>query len=202
MRFFGQILLKGLGAILPVSLTIYIVYSICVSVELLIRPIFLTVLPESYYRPGMGWLFAIAVLFLVGLIVNAWLIRHIFALGEAILAKIPLIKSLYSALRDFTEYFFNADKKNNESKKVVWVKLGEARVIGFVMRDSIKDIPGMCGVLSDVSEEDDLVAVYLPMSYQISGYTVYVKRSAIEPLNIPAEEAMRMVLTAGVSSKK
>jgi uncharacterized membrane protein len=75
---------------------------------------------------------------------------------------------------------------------VVLARFGEARVIGFVTQDDAAE-------LGIVEAKDDLVAVYFPMSYQIGGYTALVPRSRIEPLDIPVEAAMRLVLTGGIS---
>ena len=70
----------------------------------------------------------------------------------------------------------------------------DMRLMGFVTRDHFSDLPG------GVANEGD-VAVYLPMSYQIGGYTVFMPRSQITPVDMSRERAMRFVLTAGLRSK-
>lgn len=195
MRFFWQIILKGMAAVLPVGITFYLIYSIGVSVEELMRPLILHVLPEQYYWPGMGWLVGLVILFLIGLVVNAWLIRHVFIWGDQLLERIPLVKSIYGALRDFTHYFFSK-KNDGDVRKVVWVTIGGVKLIGFIMRENLHEIPGLGASI----EDEDLVAVYIPQSYQVSGFTVYVPRDSLREIDMRAEDAMRLVLTAGVST--
>jgi uncharacterized membrane protein len=68
------------------------------------------------------------------------------------------------------------------------------QLLGFVTRESFTNIP-----LNPSAE--DPVAVYLPMSYQIGGYTLYLPRACLTPVDMPFEEAMRMAVTAGVSQR-
>jgi len=194
MRYLTTIFLKGLGAVLPIALTIYFIYWLGKSIELLIRPILLYFIPQGIYWPGMGLVAGVLLLFGIGLLVDAWIIRQLFRLGEVILEKIPLVKSIYSSLRDFMDYFTRLKEKDSV-QKVVSVRFGEARLIGFVTNSKRNT------TLSKISDTDDLVSVYLPMSYQIGGYTVYVPRDQVEPLDMSVEDAMQMVLTAGLAKK-
>jgi uncharacterized membrane protein len=79
---------------------------------------------------------------------------------------------------------------------VVTVKFpgSDMRLMGFVTRDEFSDLPPGIGGEGEV-------AVYLPMSYQVGGYTVFMPRSQISPVQMPREQAMRFVLTAGLKSK-
>lgn len=194
MRVIWPYVLKGLATVLPVALTVYLVVSICRFVESSMHPLITWVIGEEAYWPGMGWLVGVALLFLIGLTVNAWLLKHFYVYGEKLIQNTPVVKSIYGALRDFTQFFFS-DNANNDTRKVVWVNWGNVRVIGFVTRDNIADLPG----IGDSVGGEDLVAVYVPQSYQVSGITVYVARDQLQTIDIRPEDAMRLVLTAGVS---
>lgn len=74
------------------------------------------------------------------------------------------------------------------------VSIGEAKLLGFLTRERIQDILGL-----SAEEGDDIVAIYLPLSYQIGGYTLYLPRSKVEPVPMSMEDAMRRVLTAELS---
>lgn len=191
MRHVWNVLLKGLAAILPVGLTVYLIYWLIVVVERTLRSAIVVVVPEPYYVPGMGLIAGVVLLYLIGLAVNAWVVRRALRMGERFLERIPLIKSIYGTLRDFTEYVAKA-RKRRELQQVVMVKLGETHLMGFLTGENIRDIPG-------VSFPDDIVAVYLPMSYQIGGYTLYLPSSLVEKVDLSIEDAMRRVLTAGLS---
>ena len=192
MRYATNIFLKGLGAVLPVILTFYLVYWLGRSLEQLLRSVIVFIIPHQYYWPGMGLAAGLMLLFLIGLMVDAWFVRRLFGLGERILRRIPLVKSVYGSLRDFMSYFAKIQKEE-QLQKVVAVRIGETHLIGFLTSDEAgKLVPGS-------SLMDDLVAVYLPMSYQIGGFTVYAKRRDVEPIDMTAEDAMRLILTAGLS---
>lgn len=191
MHSIWNILIKGLAATLPVGLTIYLIYWLSVSIETVLRPVLTIAVPEQYYWPGMGLAAGLVLLFFIGLAVNALIVRRLFQFGERLLERIPLIKSIYSTLRDFMDYFSTTQQRKN-LKNVVIVSFGEAQLIGFLTQEDIEEIP-------NTSHSDILVAVYLPMSYNIGGYTVYLPRSCVKRIDMPAEDAMRMIVTAGLS---
>ena len=193
MNKLWKILLKGIAAVLPILLTLYFIYWLIVLIESGVNPLIVFILPEQYYLPGMGLIAGIALLFFVGLMVNAWIFKFILGLGEHLLERIPLIKSIYGALRDFMDYFSKSDKQE-ELQKVVMVSINDVQLIGFITGD-IGELPG-------VNMAEDKVAVYLPMSYQLGGYTVYLSKDKVEVIDISVEDAMRRVLTAGLSTNK
>ncbi len=194
MRFMWNILLKGLAAVMPVGLTFGLVYWLGVSIERALRPVISVMVPEQYYWPGMGLVAGLVLLFFIGLAVNAWLVRRLLDIGENVLERIPLIKSIYGALRDFMDYF-SSTQQRKDLKQVVMVTLDEAHLIGFLTSEQVTDLPVF-------AQSDDIVAVYLPMSYQVGGYTVYLPRSRVEPMDMSIEDAMRRVLTAGLSKSR
>jgi uncharacterized membrane protein len=192
MRKLGSILLKGLVTILPIGLTVYFVYWLGVTTEgLLSKPIKLAVGPENYW-PGMGLVMGFLLLFLVGLAVNAFLVRRVLGMGEDLLLRVPVVKTVYSAIRDMTR-LVNTDKKKGDLDRVVTVETQIGRLIGFVTQEHANTL--------GIGGGEDLVAVYLPMSYQIGGYTVYLPRSKLGETDLTVEQAMRIVLTGGVRGK-
>lgn len=192
MKQIGSILLKGLVTILPIGLTIYFVYWLGVTTEdLLSKPIKL-VIDDANYWPGMGLVTGFVLLFLVGLAVNAFIVRRVLGVGEELLLRVPVVKTVYSAIRDMTR-LVNTDKKKGDLDRVVTIDYGPGRLIGFVTQEHANTL-GIGGA-------DDLVAVYLPMSYQIGGYTLYVSRKHLHETDLKVEQAMRIVLTGGVRGK-
>jgi uncharacterized membrane protein len=194
MRYISRVLLKGLVTILPVGLTIYFVYWLGVTTEaVLSRPI-KALIADANYWPGMGLITGFLLLFIVGLAVNAFLVRKLLGYGEKMLLRVPVVKTVYSAIRDMTR-LVNTDgnKKKRELERVVTVSFGPGRVIGFVTQEHANHL--------GIGGGDDLVAVYLPMSYQIGGYTVYIARREIAETDLTVEQAMRIVLTGGVQGR-
>ena len=191
MKRLGNILLKGLLTILPIGLTLYFVYWLGVTTEtLLSKPIKLAI--GDNYWPGMGLITGFVLLFVVGLAVNAFLVRRFLSIGEELLLRVPVVKTVYSAIRDMTR-LVNTDKKKGDLDRVVTLDLGFGKLIGFVTQEHANTI--------GIGGGEDLVAVYLPMSYQIGGYTIYLPRSRVSETELSVEQAMRIALTGGVRGK-
>ena len=189
MRKIWNTMLKGLVALLPVGLTVYLVYWLAVATEKLFSRVLKLVIPDSAYWPGLGLIAGLALLYATGLAVNAYVVRRALRLGDELFARIPVVKTIYVAIRDFMTFFPSAGK-GSDLKRVVLVPFGPGKAIGFVTAES--------SVALGVAEGDDLVAVYLPMSYMIGGYTVFLPRDVIEPTSMSVEAGMRLALMGGV----
>jgi len=134
MKQLGGILLKGLVTILPIGLTVYFVYWLGVTTEsLLSKPIKL-VIDDANYFPGLGLVVGFLLLFIVGLAVNAFIVRRVLGVGEELLLRVPVVKTVYSAIRDMTR-LVNTDKKKGELDRVVTIDVGPGRLLGFVTQE-------------------------------------------------------------------
>jgi uncharacterized membrane protein len=194
MRKIWNTMLKGLVAILPVGLTLYLVYWLAGTAERVFSGVLRILLPERAYWPGFGLLAGVLVLYLVGLGVNAYIVRRALRFSDRLFERIPVVKTIYVATRDFMR-FFPASGKGSDLKRVVLVPFGPGKVIGFVTAES-----GVALGLDDGAKET--VAVYLPMSYMIGGHTVFLPRELLEPTSLSVEAAMRIVLMGGVQSAR
>ncbi len=192
-RFIARHVLTGLMTILPVLLTAYLFYWFAVTAETLLGDLLRLVLPANAYWPGMGLVAGLAVAFLIGLLMHAYIVQRIFATGEKLIYHTPIIKSVYRALRDFLDYL--SPDKQKEFEQVVSVTLSDngMKVIGFVTQHDYDKLP-------QGFREEGSVLVYIPLSYMIGGYAVLVPRSSLQPLEMSMEEAMRFALTAGVTT--
>lgn len=185
-----SMILKGLVAVLPIGLTVYFLYWLFTSAEALARPLVLLVWPEQEYFVGLGVLTSLLLLAAVGLVVNFYGIRYLMKLSHSLFEKIPLVKSIYGALQDMMTVFSLSNKTGKQS--VVTLEVQGMQLIGFVTGEKMGQ---------RLFGDQDLVGVYLPLSYQIGGMTVYVSREKLTPLDISMEEAMRIAVTGGVQSK-
>ena len=192
LRTISKTFFTGLITILLVVLTLYLLYWLVVSAESVLGDLIRLVLPENQYWPGMGSIAGLVVVFFVGLLMHAYMVRRLFAWGEQILYHVPLVKTVYRAIRDFFDYF--SPDKEKEFGQVVAVSIGDTgmQVIGFVSQEEPEQLP------KDFQEEGSIL-VYLPLSYMIGGYAVLMPRSAVRPLDMSMEEAMRFTLTAGIT---
>jgi uncharacterized membrane protein len=191
LRKLRSALLRGLVVVLPIGFTLWLLWWLGSSTEALLRKLILLVIPAEHYLPGMGIVVAVVLLLAAGTLFNALLVQSALASWERMIGRIPVVKTIYGASRDFMK-LLPAGGQRRDLSRVVLAQFGEAQVIGFVTRDDASE-------LGIVPPDRDLLAVYFPMSYQIGGYTALLPRSRIVPLDLPVETAMRMVLTGGLS---
>ncbi len=193
----GKIMFQGLVAILPAVLTLYILFWLVRSAETVLGGLLEVLLPQGWYLPGMGLLAGLVATFICGLTLNAFMVRRLLDLGEVAMNRIPLVKTLYGSLKDFIGFF--TAKRDSQFNHVVTVDLDfggtPMRMIGFVTRSDFNDMPVGIGYEGEV-------AVYLPLSYQIGGYTVIVPRSSVRKVDISTHRAMGFVVTGGMITDK
>ena len=193
MRKIWNTVLKGIVAILPIGVTVYVVYWLAVTAERLFSPVIKLLIPAHFYWPGLGLLTGLIVLYFVGLAVNAWFVTSALHMSDAFFARIPVVKTIYLAIRDFMRFFPSAGQ-GNDLRRVVLLQFGPGKVIGFVTAESDEMLR------RSQPAGDDMVAVYLPMSYMVGGYTIFVPRDLVETTSLSVEEGMRIALMGGVRS--
>ncbi|MDH3342818.1 MAG: DUF502 domain-containing protein [Gammaproteobacteria bacterium] len=191
LKALSRILLTGFITLVPVVLTVYLMYWLAVTSERLMGSMLHLVMPETFYFPGIGMIAGVLVMFIVGLLMKAYLIRRIFALGEQALYRLPLIKSIYRAFRDLFDFM---SPKKEGLGQVVAVNVNGIQAIGFITQENKNRLP-------EAFRDEDSVLVYLPMSYMMGGHTIFVPRDKVRELDMSMDEAMRFVLTAGITGK-
>ena len=187
-----RLFLKGLATIIPIALTLLIVLWLAGLAESGVGFLIKVVIPESWYIRGMGLIGGIALVMAIGLLSQVWLFRKLIELGEGLLERMPLVKSVFRATKDFVDYFSSEDgSRFGQAVMVRHPELGIG-VMGFVTREDFSELP--------FGNEGE-VAVYLPLSYQVAGYTIFVPRDWLEPIDLPFEESVRLMLTAAMSRR-
>jgi uncharacterized membrane protein len=186
--------MTGLATALPIVVTLYLLYWLADISESILGQFIRIFLPPHIYHPGMGLAAGILLVFVVGMLMNAWIVRQWFAWSEHLLYRTPVVKFLYGSIREFFDVV--SHPRDREFLEAVFVPIGDKKMwsLGFVTRTDMNSL------LNDTSQ-DELLVVYLPLSYQIGGLTVILPRSQIHPATIPTEEAWRLVLTAGVAGQ-
>lgn len=191
MRFLAKIFLRGLAAILPLALTGYLAYAAVAAGETLLRNLVLLFLPPERYWPGMGFLLSVALVLVSGLLMYSFVVRKVYRHLVALLERIPVVKSIYGMIVDIVRLFASAEDR--PFRQVVLVAHQEGfEQIGFLTKDDFADMPEVGA---------DKVAVYLPMSYQLGGFTIVVPRQRVRVVSMSVEDALRFCVTAGVAQK-
>lgn len=194
MKRLSALFLQGLIALLPLAVTVVLLFWLGSIAERSLGRGIQWVLPAGWYVPGMGLLAGLALTLLLGLLVNVWGAPQLIRLGERFIARIPLVKTVYGAVKDLVR-FFDKPGELGATSKVVVVSLGNTgiRLVGLLTRERFDDLPSGLGGQGDV-------AVYVPFSYQIGGFTVIVPRTQVQPANMRLEDAFRFILTGGVKA--
>ncbi len=190
--------LSGLFVLLPIVVTFAIVVWLIGVAETALGGFLRFLVPSDAYLPGMGLVTALGLIFLVGLLTQAIFFRKIIGWFEHLIERIPMVKTVFSAVKDLTGFIARTGDSKKKLGQVVLIQVPNLpiRLLGFVTLDDLASV-GLPPTASDADE--DTVAVYLPMSYQIGGYTMLLPRSYLTPLDMGMEEAMRFVITAGLS---
>jgi uncharacterized membrane protein len=192
LRRIPRVLITGLLTVLPIAVTIAVLVWLATTLESVLGGMLDKVLPEGMYWPGMGFVAGLLLVLAVGIVMSTWLAQRMLERVEAAVVRVPVIKGLYGAVKDMIALF--SPDRHRQFGSVVTFRLPgtEARLVGFVTRDSTADLPGGLSA-------PDTVAVYLPMSYQIGGYMLLLPRDQLEPVDMPVADALRFTLTAGVT---
>lgn len=188
-----QYFFRGLITALPLGLTVYLLYIFLRWSEMLAMQLIRPFIGE-FYVPGMGLLLGITGIFLLGFLVSQRGAGKLLSLVELPFTNLPVVKSIYSSLKDFADYF---SPRHNQAAQQTVVALRlpgqDIEIVGLVTRQRVDDLPA--GFL-----QGDRVAVYLPMGYMIGGYTVFVPRAWVQPIDVSVEEAMRASMFAWMST--
>ena len=194
MRTFFKIFLRGVLAFLPIFLTLYAVWHLGRWLNEVTHKLMAWLLPGAPDLPGIGIVVGIVVISALGVLVSSRMTSWVYRLVEAPLRHTPIVKDLYAALKQLTTLL--SPRQDTGEGRVVTVSHPAlpVSIVGLMTRSSVADLP-------DGIAPDDTVAVYLPMSYQIGGYTLFVPRDWVKALDMPVETAMRNALTGWVETE-
>jgi len=186
IKYFGN----GLLFLIPVGATIYVVYWLFSTIDGLVYEQLKGASAEdiSWWHHGFGVLITLFVILLVGFLTSLFITRPITQLVEKLFTRLPLIKLLYSSIRDLIGAFVGDEKKFDQPVMVNLFPGGTARALGFITRESL-EIFGL----------QDEVAVYFPQSYNFAGSVLIVARDQITRLDADSAEVMAFIVSGGVS---
>jgi uncharacterized membrane protein len=168
--------LRGLVIVVPIALTLYLLYEAFVRIDRLLN------LPT----PGAGFAITIVTIIAIGAVASNFFVRKFLRMTEVIFTRAPLVRLVYASIRDLLEAFVG-DKKRFDQPVAVTITDG-VRTLGFITQDDL-------GFLSLPGQ----IAVYLPFSYSMAGTLVVVTRERVEPLAVDSANVMALVISGGVS---
>jgi uncharacterized membrane protein len=186
--FLAGILVTG-----PILLTLYLTWLLIDTIDGAVR----WLLPDRYnpatyiHVPGLGLVIGLVALTLIGAATANYVGRIFLRLSERILARMPVVRGIYSAMKQIFETVLA--KQSNTFREVVLVEYPRKGMwtIAFVTARTEGEVRDLTG--------PDPVSVYVPTTPNpTSGYLVFVPRSDIVPLAMTVEEAIKMVISTGI----
>ncbi|MCC5854728.1 MAG: DUF502 domain-containing protein [Idiomarina sp.] len=192
MKVIFNAFFRGIAIILPVVITIELLRWLLSTVETWLTPVIQLFLNQNWYIPGMAILSFIALCIFIGYTARVKVVAWVWSLPGKILLKIPGAGQIYGLIQELMEVMSG---KNFAEESVVLVKLPQTDVelIGIVTKKG-----GIKGdQMSSIMTEEQL-AVFIPMAYNVGGYTIIVPRSCTKNIDMQPAEALQLVLSGGL----
>ena len=181
--------LQGLLLIAPVFVTVYSIWAVFNIFDTRANDLF--ELLFHFRFPGLGLFVLFAIITLIGLIGSTVLLQPIMHGLELLLEKTPLVKDIYSSIKDFISAFLSNKKKFNKPVLVTINKENNLHRVGFITQTDLTEL-GL----------PEMVVVYFPQSYAFAGDHFVVPKENIKPLNVSGPVAMKFIVSGGISGFK
>ena len=169
--------LRGLVIVVPIALTIYLVYQALISLDRLLH----------LETPGLGIAVIVVATILIGALASNFFMRRFLKITEVVFTRAPIVRLIYSAIRDLLEAFVG-DKRRFDRPVAVSIGDTGVRMLAFLTRDDVAPLPLA-----------DHVAVYVPFSYTWDGCLLLVPRANVQPLDADSASIMAMAVSGGVT---
>ncbi|MCL5290402.1 MAG: DUF502 domain-containing protein [Bacillota bacterium] len=177
---------KGLLVLLPLLGTFYILAFVYSKIAGLGNAVLYPLVGREL--PGIDFIFMVATVCLIGLVANWWISRKIIDLIENFICTMPGVKNIYNTIKDALKSLAG-DKKKFDT--VVLVSLNDTvSRLGFL---TVKDAP-----FRD-RQGRELVGVYFPQTLQVAGDMYWVPKECITVMDIPADQALRLIISGGAT---
>lgn len=202
-----RLLLTGMLVIIPFAVTVYVIYwaasglgTIGFDLAGLIWPDWAAEAQDalkdtknpwpSRWLGALGAVIVIAVIYLVGVLTHFWVFRKALEAMEALVQRVPGVKTIYESVRDLLK-LFGGDSKHMGKVVLYYPNGGEMGLLGILTNEHPAGLECM--------GEHEMVALYLPLAYMVGGPIVYVPRKNLRELDMPVEQALKLCATAEIT---
>ncbi|WP_071459873.1 DUF502 domain-containing protein [Bacillus massilinigeriensis] len=183
--------LNGILTIVPIILVIFVCYKTFMFLDGLLGS-FLEPFMKNDYIPGFGLLLTLILITLLGWLSTRFITGTIVRITDRILDRIPIVKTIYSVIKDTLRSFLG-EKKSFSIVVLVTIPATGMKSMGFITADDLAAF---------YSPLEDYAAVYIPQTFQVAGFTFFVRKDELEVLNVKPEDAMKFILSGGMTAKK
>jgi uncharacterized membrane protein len=179
MKKFINYFLQGLLYIVPISVTLYVVYWTFIKID--------GILPFQF--PGLGLIAIIALITFIGFAGSAIIASPINSFFQGLLKKVPLLQTIYTSMKDLMRTFVGKKKGFDQAVLIKLYENSTIERIGFITNED----------LSSLGIKGGKILVYLPHSYAFSGQLFVVEKSYITPIDKSSSEIMKLIVSGGVT---
>ena len=171
--------LQGLLYLIPISVTTYVVYWTFIQID--------SILPFIF--PGLGLIVIISLITLIGYLGSVIIASPINAFFQRILNRAPLLKTIYTSVKDMMNTFVGKKKGFSEPVLVKVYENSTIERIGFVTNEDVESL----------NIKKGKVLVYMPHSYAISGQLFVVEKKHVKKIDCSSGEVMKLIISGGVT---
>jgi len=191
-----QYFFQGIIVIAPIAITLYVVVWMFSLIDNFLPDILYTLFPNWMTRPdgslrtipGLGFLLVVVIVTVIGWLSSSFIVSKILSLLDKLLEQTPGIKYIYTSVKDFLEAF-GGNRKKFDRPVLVSVDAADTWRMGFITQNDVTQF----GLESHV-------AVYVPLSYSLTGVVYFVPKEKIKPVdNMNSAEAMKFIISGGIT---
>ncbi|CAM3898869.1 DUF502 domain-containing protein [Mesobacillus zeae] len=182
--------INGILTIVPIILVIYVIYKTFMFLDGLLGDVLKPHMKDDYL-PGFGLLLTIILITVLGWLSTRFITGSIVKLADRLLEKIPVVKTIYSVIKD-TIGSFLGEKKSFSKVVLVTVPGTGMKSMGFITTEELEKFH---------SPLQNYAAVYIPQTFQVAGFTFLVPKNEIEVIDVKPEDAMKFILSGGMTTK-
>lgn len=188
--------LTGIVVVLPVFLTFYLVWSTVALVDAKVIPL----IPERYNPEnvfgrnivGFGLMVFLAFTTLVGALTKGFFGRRVLGMGESLVERMPIVRSIYNGLKQIIETMLSQSGSSFKRACLIEYPRKGLWAVGFVATETGGEIPGAAG-------EPEMISIFLPTTPNpTSGYLIFAPKRDVIPLDMSVEEAAKLIISAGL----
>ncbi|MCM8772031.1 MAG: DUF502 domain-containing protein [Candidatus Omnitrophica bacterium] len=181
MKTIKKHFISGIIFIVPVALSVWVIFKIFIFLENILGNFFKKFFPNIYI-PGVGLISLIFLIFIIGFLANNFFGKKLLEFIEMFFENIPFLNKIFNFVKNLVKRI--TEKKTDVFKGVVKIKMpDDSYTIGFLTGEF----------------EEGYFSVFIPTVPNITtGIVLMVPKNKIEKLNIPVEEAIKIVISMGL----
>ncbi len=183
-KFFG-VMFAGLGAVLPITITVYILYKLFIIIDSVFADLVTRII--GYRVVGIGFLMTVALVFLIGLVAKAYLGQKLIKMADRIFNKIPVAQTIYGTVREISNSLLLKEKITFKRPVLVDYPKPGVQAIGFITNER------------SISKDGTMLPVFIPTTPNpTSGFLLFYKRDELQYLDMTVDEAIKIIISVGV----